>query len=147
MKRIISLCVVVLFGGITLSAQRQVSVVSSTNESVTLRSLGYGKHAAQALADAELSAVKLLLFYGAAETAFRLPMIAEGESAATEKHRSFFTSFSSTDYKNFVESSVIVTPFGKNEVKQKCITVDVMIRASQLRMYLEQNGIIRKFGL
>ena len=51
------------------------------------------------------------------------------------------------EYQNFVESSIIVTPYGKNALKQKCITLDVCIRVNQLRTYLENNGIIRKFGL
>ena len=51
------------------------------------------------------------------------------------------------EYQNFVESSIIVTPYGKNALKQKCITLDVCIRVNQLRAYLENNGIIRKFGL
>ena len=58
-----------------------------------------------------------------------------------------YADFYSKEYQNFVESSIIVTPYGKNALKQKCITLDVCIRVNQLRTYLENNGIIRKFGL
>ena len=68
------------------------------------------------------------------------------KEATEEKYKSFFDDFYNNTYKNFIESSVIVAPYGKNALKQKCITLDVCIRVNQLRAYLENNGIIRKFG-
>lgn len=128
------------------SAQYQSSVAGATKDAVTLRCTGYGKKAAIAATDAELSAVKTLLFAGAQGTPYSIPLIQESKEATEEKYKSFFDDFYNNTYKNFIESSVIVAPYGKNALKQKCITLDVCIRVNQLRAYLENNGIIRKFG-
>lgn len=112
-----------------------------------LRCTGYGKKAAIAATDAELSAIKTLLFAGAQGTPYSIPLIQESKEATEEKYKSFFDDFYNNTYKNFIESSVIVAPYGKNALKQKCITLDVCIRVAQLRAYLESNDIIRKFGL
>lgn len=129
------------------SAQYQSSVAGATKDAVTLRCTGYGKKAAIAATDAELSAVKTLLFAGAQGTPHSIPLLQESKEATEEKYKSFFDDFYNNTYKNFIESSVIVVPYGKNALKQKCITLDVCIRVAQLRAYLENNGIIRKFGL
>ena len=128
------------------SAQYQSSVAGATKGTVTLRSTGYGKKAAIAATDAELSAIKTLLFAGAQGTPHSIPLIQESKEATEEKYKNFFDDFYNNTYKNFIESSVIVVPYGKNALKQKCITLDVCIRVAQLRPYLESNGIIRKFG-
>ena len=128
------------------SAQYQASVAGATKDAVTLRCTGYGKKAAIAATDAELSAIKTLLFAGAQGTPYSIPLIQESKEATEEKYKSFFDDFYNNTYKNFIESSVIVAPYGKNALKQKCITLDVCIRVAQLRAYLESNGIIRKFG-
>lgn len=130
-----------------VSAQYHATVMDSTKDAVTMRCMGYGKKSVTAFKDAELSAIKTLLFVGAASTQYNVPLIQEDKLAVEIKFQQFFETFYKEEYKNFVESSVIVTPFGKNALKQKCITLDVCIRVPQLRAYLEKNGIIRKFGL
>ncbi len=145
--RILILYTAMLFSLLEVSAQYHVTAISSTNGTVTMRSTGYGKKAAKASIDAELSAIKAVLFVGAGKTPYNYPLIHEGQSAVETKYKVFFDELYNQGYKTFVESTVIVTPFGKNTLKQKCITVDVCIRAEQLRKHLEKNGIIRKFGL
>lgn len=130
-----------------VSAQYQVSVLNVTKDAVSMRCVGYGKKAAVASMDAELSAIRTLLFVGAKNTRYSMPLVQEDKTVVENKYRKFFEAFYCHEYKDFIESSVIVTPYGKNALKQKCITLDVRIRISQLRTYLENNGIIRKFGL
>lgn len=127
-------------------AQYQSSVAGATKNTVTLRCTGYGRKAAIAATDAELSAVKTLLFAGAKGTPHSIPLIQESKETMEDKFKRFFNAFYNDTYKDFIESSVIVVPYGKNALKQKCITLDVCIRVSQLRAYLENNGIIRNFG-
>ena len=112
-----------------------------------MRCVGYGKKATIASMDAELSAIKTLLFVGAQNTQHSMPLVQEDKAVVEHKYKKFFDAFYGKEYQNFVESSIIVTPYGKNALKQKCITLDVCIRVNQLRAYLENNGIIRKFGL
>lgn len=131
----------------TVLAQYNCTVVTSDKETVTFRVTGYGKKAKLASADAELSAVKALCFVGAAGTAFRLPLISQEQSKAEKEHADFFEEFYNTSYRNFIETSTIVSPFGKDAAKRKSLTMDVRVRAVQLRAYLEKSGVIRKFGL
>ena len=137
----------ILTAVIEVSAQYQVSILNSTKDAVSMRCVGYGKKATIASMDAELSAIKTLLFVGAQNTQHNMPLVQEDKAAFENKYRKFFDAFYSKEYQNFVESSIIVTPYGKNALKQKCITLDVCIRVNQLRTYLENNGIIRRFGL
>lgn len=130
-----------------LYAQYHVKVLGSKNDIVSMRCIGFGKKALSASIDAELSAIKTILFVGANGTQYNTPLIVEEKSVVENKFKSFFSTFYNEGYKSFIESSVVTVPFGKNSLKQKCITLDVKIKVSQLRKYLENNDIIRKFGL
>ena len=147
MKKILIICLIVLTAILEVSAQYQVSVLTATKAAVSMRCVGYGKKAAIASTEAELSAIRTLLFAGAQNTQHSMPLVQEDKAIVENKYRKFFDTFYSKEYQNIVESSIIVTPYGKNALKQKCITLDVCIRVNQLRTYLENNGIIRKFGL
>lgn len=147
MKKILMVCVMVLTAVLDISAQYQVSVLSATKNAVSMRCIGYGKKSTIAAMDAELSAIKTLLFAGVQNTQHSLPLVQEDKTVVEDKYKKFFDDFYDKEYKNFIESSVIVTPYGKNTLRKKCITLDVVIRVNQLRTYLENNGIIRKFGL
>ena len=138
---------ILLLGILEAKAQYNCKVVSSDRETVTFRVTGYGKKASLAMEDAELSAVKTLCFAGASDTPFRLPLVPIGQTKAEKDFPDFFNNLYTETYKNFIESSLIVIAFGKDGGKRKCITLDVRVRASQLRTHLEQSGIVRKFGL
>ncbi len=128
-------------------AQYHSTVQSATKSSVTMRVIGYGKNAKIASVDAENNAIKTLLFAGAQDTSYRLPFIPDNKETVETKNKDFFDNLYKNEYKNFIESSIVVTAFGKDAQKRKCITMDICVRAEQLRAYLENNGIIRKFGL
>lgn len=130
-----------------VSAQYQVSVLNATKDAVSMRCVGYGRKAAMASVDAELSAIKTLLFVGVQNTQHSMPLIQEDKAVVENKYKKFFDAFYSNEYQNFIESTIIVIPYGKNASKQKCITLDVCIRVKQLKTYLENNGVIRRFGL
>ncbi len=147
MKSIIIACFLMLTGVAMSSAQYQASVKEVTGETVTISCVGYGKKAKIAVTDAELSAVKTLLFVGFPDSKYSIPLIQDDRLSVEKKFNNFFDDFYGKGYRNFIESTVIVTPFGKNSLKQKCVTVDVRVRVKQLRVYLENNDIIRKFGL
>ena len=49
-------------------------------------------------------------------------------------------------YCSFIISNVPISQFEKDATKKKRIIVDVKVNIKALRLDLEQNGIIRKFG-
>ncbi|MBE6318630.1 MAG: hypothetical protein E7081_06625 [Bacteroidales bacterium] len=128
-------------------AQYNASMIGFTNETITLRCTGYGKNASKASNDAEISAIKSLLFHGIPNSKYRIAFIQGNQAIIEQDNKPFFENFYKSEYKNFIEESVIATPFDKNENKQKCITLDIEIKASNLKSYLEKQGLIRKFGL
>ena len=135
MKRFILSILLTLFC-IHIDAQYNCVVKSSDRETVTFRVVGYGSNTK-----------KTICFTGAAGTTFAMPLVSSGESKSVSDNSEFFNSFYSEQYRNFIESSIAVSNLCKDASKRKCQTFDVKIRARELRKYLEQNGVIRKFGL
>lgn len=146
MKRIILFVILTVFY-IHANAQYNCVVKTSDRESVTFRVVGYGSNTKKAVVDAEISAIKTICFIGADGTSYSIPMVPAGENKAFADNSAFFNSFYSERYRDFIESSIAVSNLGKDASKRKCQTFDVKIRAEKLRKYLEQNGVIRKFGL
>ena len=68
MKKILIICLIMLTAILEVSAQYQVSVLNATKDAVSMRCVGYGKKATIASMDAELSAIKTLLFVGTQKT-------------------------------------------------------------------------------
>jgi hypothetical protein len=131
--------------GLLANAQYHCTVQSSTAETVTYRATGYGKNVKIASAEAELNAVKALLFTGA-DGSFKQPLISENKQEAESKYQEALNELYTSAYQDFIESSVTVTAFGKDAEKRKCTTLDVCVRAKQLRAWLENRKVIRKFG-
>ena len=146
MKKTLFMAICAAMWCVGVMAQYHCTVVSSSRSTVTMRSTGYGKNVRTAAADAEINAVKTLLYVGAQGTPFSLPLIPSSKEEAESQNKGFFDDFYESSYKNFVESSVTVTAYGKDAEKRKCITLDVCVRAEALRSCLEKNGIIRKCG-
>lgn len=148
MKRIIVMLAAIILamsGG--LSAQYQVNCLSDNGDTMTFRVVGYGKNAKKASADAELSVIKALMFYGIPGTQQQVAMVPETESNAMKNHKKFLESFYDcglSECDNTVGDSTAVFQ-GRN--KQKSITLDVTVNIRALRSELERNGLIRKFGL
>lgn len=145
-KILIFLMVFFIVTSIDCMAQYQVNCISSTAASITLRSVGYAKNKEKALFDAELSAVKALLFYGVDNSQSSMPLMTVTETEAIKSYKDFFSDLYGGGYKEFISSSEIVKPFSKDINKRKNIVVDVTVNVRALREYMERNGIIRKFG-
>ena len=132
---------------IMVQAQYHCIVQWGTANTVTFRATGYGKNIKIAVADAEINAIKTLVFIGAPGTVFQVPLVTSDISIVETKHKDIFNELYESAYRNFIESSVTVTSYGKDAEKRKCITLDIRIRAKALRSWLENKGVIRKFGL
>ena len=147
MKRIILFAVFILGIVSTACAQYQTNVLSSTNTAVKLRCTGYAKNKKKALAEAELAAIKAVLFHGIDNTQSQTALIPTTEQEAMKKHKSYFNNLYSGGYRDLISSSEIVQPFSKDTNKRKNIVVDVTVKVRVLREDLEKNGVIRRFGL
>ena len=132
---------------IMVHAQYHCIVQCGTANTVTFRATGYGKNIKIAVADAEINAIKTLVFIGAPGTVFQMPLVTSDISIVETKHKDIFNELYESAYRNFIESSVTVTSYGKDAEKRKCIKLDIRIRAKALRSWLENKGVIRKFGL
>lgn len=138
-----------LLGVITLDsfAQYQVNYLNSDGETMTFRVVGYGKNAKKASCDAETNVIKAIIFKGVPNTQQSVPMIKETEVSTYSMNKDFWDTFWNGEYQDVIIRSLIVRGFGKDENKQKSITLEVTVNIRALRQELERNGIIRKFGL
>lgn len=112
---------------------------------VWVKASGYGKDESSAVHDAQMAAVKQLLFQGIPGTAWNLPMV-PNESISKRDHAVFYREFlEQKGYRDFIMSSSS-TPLTKVEgTKRLDSTIKLNVQA--MRMHLEKNNIIRKFGL
>ena len=125
----------------------QVSYLSSESQTLSLRSTGFGSTQLKAVEDAEIAAMKTLLFRGIPESQQKDALISLNESDALKKNHAYFNDFFEKGrYKTFIISSVPVTDMTKYKGAVQQITVDVKINLYALRKDLEQSNIIRTFG-
>lgn len=147
MKRIILFAILILGIVSTADAQYQTNILSSTNTTVKLRCTGYAKNKKKALAEAELAAIKAVLFHGIDNTQSQTALIPITEQEAMKQHKKYFSDLYSGGYRDFISSSEIVKPFSKDINKRKNIVIDITVKVRVLREDLEKNGVIRRFGL
>jgi hypothetical protein len=112
---------------------------------MVVESTGYGKNQSEALVDAQITAIKVLLFKGLSGTELNVPLI-ENENDANSKFSDYFQNlFQQGNYIKFIMSSTeSANPVQKKG--NKTITLDIKINYNSLRKDLEQNQVIRKFG-
>jgi hypothetical protein len=112
---------------------------------IVVESTGYGKNQSEALVDAQITAIKVLLFKGLPGTELNVPLI-ENENAAKSKHNEYFQNlFQQGNYVKFIMSSTESANTIRKTNNNK-ITLDIKINYNSLRQDLEQNQVIRKFG-
>ena len=112
---------------------------------IVVESTGYGKNQSEALVDAQITAIKVLLFKGLPGTELNVPLI-ENENDANSKFSDYFQNlFQQGNYIKFIMSSTeSANPVQKKG--NKTITLDIKINYNSLRKDLEQNQVIRKVG-
>lgn len=152
MKNIVkSLFVITLLGLFSCSPQvkpysAEVNFINKEAAgTITVKSTGYGNNREKAMIDAQKNAFRVILFKGLPGTQLNVPMV-DNENDARSNNASYFEKlFDQEFYKTFIMSS---TP-SSNLVKVKGgkkIEVNLKINYNSLRIDLEQNKIIRKFG-
>ena len=110
-----------------------------------VKSSGYGKDESSAMHDAQMAAVRHLLFQGIPGTPWNLPMVPD-ESVSKRDHASFYNQFlEQKGYRDFVMSASS-TPLVKVDGAKR-LDATVKLDVQGIRRHLEKNDIIRKFGL
>jgi hypothetical protein len=110
---------------------------------------GFGKKQQHAIEDAQYRAFEIMMFSGIPGTALNVPLI-ENESETKSKYKSYFNELKEGRFKDFITNSNVISAFVKVKRKDKGaknITVQTEINYKALRIDLEQNQVIRKFGL
>ena len=114
------------------------------NNTLTLESKGYGANLNDAVFFAEKNAFENLFFKGIPNSNQQTPMIPD-ENTALQGHASFFDSFfNSGEYRKYVISSSLLN---KNSGKGVLVTQEINLDIAALRKRLEEEKIIRKFGI
>lgn len=125
-----------------------VNYLSGDANTLTLRCVGYGNTKITILEDAEKNAVSTLLFRGIPDSQQKNPLVSISEIEAIKTHKKYFNDFFEKGrYKTFVMSSIPVGDITKYHGTTKQQTLDIKLNLRALRTDLEQNGVIRKFGL
>lgn len=128
------------------SYSAQVVFLNKDEEgTINLNSMGFGKDENAAIIDAQINAFNTILFKGIPSTDLSVPLI-ENENDAKSKHNEYFTKlFGQGFYQTFLMTSTLHEAPAKVKGGKLC-SVDLKINFKALRIDLEQNNIIRKFG-
>lgn len=132
---------------ITIPLTAEVNVVNEVrNKTIEVRSIGYGNTNSEAMYDSERKAFDVLFFRGLPDTGVEKPLIGSNEAQLLLEHRSYFNNFFNNRYKSFIMSLNQTAPFQKNKGVVS-VVMDIKINLISLKRDLEDQGIIRKFGL
>jgi hypothetical protein len=130
----------------TISAE--VTFLSEATGTITVRAIGYGKKKAEAIDNAEINAMDVLLFRGIPESTQKDPLISINSDEAKSKNKDYFDNFfNGKQFKTFINSAIPTTEdLIKTKGGKKSIAVDIKINVKALKLDLEGKQIIRKFG-
>lgn len=136
------------FSCIQLYSQENVYYLSESNGCISLRVTAYGKKCKEAIENAEIIAIKKVLFIGIPNSKIlKQPLIGTNESEIINNNNNYFDEFfDKKRYKNFINSCIPITEFKRDITRKKSITVDIVVNIQILRADLESEGVIPKFG-
>lgn len=126
------------------------NLVADQNNTITLRSSGFGKQKVESLDAAERYALETILFRGVPGSQYSSPLVGiniNEEQARQANPRYFKEFFENGRHKSFIVSSVPVSDYSWTKYQAWTISADITINVVSLRKDLEQHGVIRRFGL
>jgi hypothetical protein len=108
---------------------------------------GYSEKLIDCQTEAEKNIFEVILFRGISGTDLQNPLV-ENEQVSKENNKEFYKNFfDNKNYRNFISSTVELTANPKPSKGGYTCTVNFTVNLNSLKTNLEQNGIIRKFGL
>ncbi len=138
-----------LFVAFTVAAEASAttSLLSSTRSDITLRVSQYNVKKKEMLQKAINEALQRVLFRGVENTSFNRALCGTDEQTAMKKHKDYFNKLFKERGESFVTSVTPVSVGVKDATGKKAYVTDVTINMTALRKDLENQKIIRKFGL
>lgn len=123
------------------------NLVAAQNNTITLRSSGFGKQKVESLDAAERYALETILFRGVSGSQYSSPLVGVNEEQARQANPQYFKEFFENGrHKSFIVSSVPVSDYSWTKYKVWTISADITINVVSLRKDLEQHDVIRRFG-
>lgn len=126
-----------------------VTFQSVKNGVIQARCIGLGEDEQAAINDAEKNMVRTLLFRGLPGSGQEAPLLSIDEAECEQKYPDYMETLfseSSMRYKSFLQSSIPVSDLQNHGKGVKSIAVDVKVNLKALRLDLEKQGLIRRFG-
>ena len=142
----IAIFVTIMLACLDVCAQYQTNYLSSTATTITVRAVGHGRNSNKATIDAEHNALLAILYNGFERATYSSALITELRDDVEKTNYNYFRNFWNSEYRQFIQSSIVTQPFAKDSANNKCIVLDITINHKALRENLEKNGVIRKFG-
>lgn len=129
-----------------LSGYLYEETIASTQEDVTftLRVFCNDKKAIDQ--QANLAAIRCVIFNGVPGTRFSKPLLTEGEATVMQEYPGYFDDLYYNRWTDFVKEYKMMTKLKKSGDKKSTI-YEVTVKASMLRKDLEKNNIKRKLGI
>lgn len=113
---------------------------------IWVQSTGFGKKEAEAQLDAEKAAMETVVFQGVPGTQFSMPLVAD-ESGSRKEHVDFYAGFfEQQGFRAFVSKTQKVSGLTKIKGGKKLET-RLLVDMNGLRKHLEDNHVIKKFGM
>lgn len=114
---------------------------------LSVSSSGFGKKKADCMKDAYKEAFSAILFQGIPGSQYEYPLVSDGD----KKDHPAIRSLLDEGYMSFVAESSIISDSKKTKRKDGAkglmIVQKITVNYEALRKYLEQNQIIKKFGI
>jgi len=127
-----------------MSTAEVKKISENSNGLLKLKVVGYGKTKLKAIEEGKMQAFKMLLFYGIPSSSLSKG-IAGNESELKEKHKDYFKKLlEQKGAYSFITNFKETSDYSKKEDKIECV---IEINVKSLKADLEQNNVIRRFGL
>lgn len=124
-----------------------VNYLSGDANTLSLRCVGQGEKTIEIAENAQKNAIQTILFRGMPASQQTMPLVTISEAEALKTHKEYFDElFENGRYKTFITTSIPVGNATKYKGMIKQQTFDITVNLRALRIDLEQNNIIRKFG-
>lgn len=130
-----------------ISKAFSAQIIQETEGIIVVETDGYGSTKNDAMLDAEQKAFETILFRGLPGTDLNEPLISNEKDAKTKYGAYFKKLFQAEKMGSFITGTAVTSSFVKKTKGSKNITVQTSINYKALRRDLEQNNVIRKFGL
>jgi hypothetical protein len=108
---------------------------------------GFGKKKPEAFDNAVSTSFRQLLTRGIAGSFQYKPLLGSKPHAVMAKHKAFFNAFfADKTYTSFLVAQRAGRFSRKTKKKNANLTVQLEVNVSSLHAYLEEQGVVRKFG-